>query len=69
MIRQIVNKMWTTPDCCGTRRAKSLFLYINEKYRTVLRLVSHMTMTSLGFRADKLYSPTDKKLDVLAFGK
>jgi len=34
----------------------------------VLRLVSHMTVTSLGSRADQLYSRTDKKLDVFVFG-
>jgi len=48
---------------------KALFFVTKRKHRTVLRLVSHITATSLGFRTGNLYTRTDKKLDVFVLGK
>jgi len=41
---------------------------MNENYRSVLRMVSHMNVASLGIRTGNLYSRTDKKLDFLFWG-
>jgi len=47
---------------------KALFFVAKRKHRTVLRLVSHMIVASLGFRTGNLYFRTDKKLDVFVLG-